>query len=119
MSSYAPWGHVEIGDKLPYLSAHQFAAGIGVARGSFSIDLEAVYNSTMRTDASQGSIDPLRSTDSFLVWNLSANVTLADQVAVFAGIENLTNDVYIVARRPAGARPALPRTLVAGLKLDF
>ncbi|MCH7825064.1 MAG: TonB-dependent receptor [Acidobacteria bacterium] len=119
VSSYAPWGHVEIGDKLPYLSAHQFAAGIGVARGSFSIDLEAVYNSTMRTDASQGSIDPLRSTDSFLVWNLSANVTLADQVAVFAGIENLTNDVYIVARRPAGARPALPRTLVAGLKLDF
>jgi len=101
VSSYAAWGQVEKGDKLPYLSAHQFSAGVGVAHRSFSL------------------IDPLRATDSFLLWNLSADVTLADQVAVFAGIENLTNEVYIVARRPAGARPALPRTLVAGLKLDF
>jgi len=119
VSSYAAWGQVEKGDKLPYLSAHQFSAGVGVAHGSFSLDLEAVYSSAMRTNASQGPIDPLRATDSFLLWNLSADVTLADQVAVFAGIENLTNEVYIVARRPAGARPALPRTLVVGLKLDF
>lgn len=119
VSGNPAWGRVEKGDKLPYLAAHQFSVGVGVAHRSFSIDLEGVYSSAMRTDASQGSIDPLRSTDSFLVWNLSADLTLADQVAVFAGIENLTNEVHIVARRPAGARPSLPRTLVVGLKLDF
>ena len=42
---------------------------------------------------------------------------IAEKLRVFASIQNLTNNAYIVARRPAGARPGLPRTLMAGIKL--
>jgi Fe(3+) dicitrate transport protein len=34
------------------------------------------------------------------------------------GVENLTDETYVVARRPAGARPGLPRTLMAGIRLE-
>ena len=33
------------------------------------------------------------------------------------GVENLADASYVVARRPAGARPGLPRTLMAGIRL--
>jgi Fe(3+) dicitrate transport protein len=119
VSDYEPWGVVETGDKLPYLPEHQLSAGLGIERDRWAADLQATYNSAMRTEASQGPIDPRHATDAFLVWNLSMDVRVADQVVAFAAIENLTDNAYIVARRPAGARPGLPRTLVSGLRLDF
>ncbi len=118
-SDYGPWGEVEVGDKLPYLSEHQLSAGIGVVQGRWNIDLQATYSSAMRTEASQGPIDPRRSTDAFLVWDLSANFRVADSVVLYAAVENLTDNLYIVARRPAGSRPGLPRTALVGARLDF
>jgi Fe(3+) dicitrate transport protein len=37
---------------------------------------------------------------------------------LFIGIQNLTDATYVVARRPAGARPGLPRTLLAGIRIS-
>lgn len=118
-SKYGPWGTVEEGDKLPYIPEHQFALGIGVELSSWRASLDASYNSQMRTTASQGPIDALIATDSFFVWDFSTEVDLRRGVAVFGAVQNLTNSAYIVARRPYGARPSLPRTLVAGVQLDF
>jgi Fe(3+) dicitrate transport protein len=36
---------------------------------------------------------------------------------VFAGIQNITDERYVVARRPAGARPGLPRSIAVGVRL--
>ena len=118
-SKYGPWGDVEEGDKLPYLPEHQFALGIGVELSSWRANLDASYNSEMRTKASQGAMDPFSATDSFFVWDFSAEVELRRGFEVFGAVQNLTNNAYIVARRPYGARPSLPRTLVAGVQLDF
>ena len=118
-SKYGPWGAVEEGDKLPYLPEHQFALGIGVELSSWGANLEASYNSEMRTKASQGAIDAFSATDGFFVWDFSAEVELHRGLEVFGAVQNLTNNAYIVARRPYGARPGLPRTLVAGVQLDF
>ena len=40
--------------------------------------------------------DPLRPTDSFLVWDLSGEVKAYEHVALFGAVENLTNNAYII-----------------------
>jgi len=73
----------------------------------------------MRTVAGQGPIPQGRATDSFFVMNAFGEVDLGENVRAFANVQNLTNAAYIVARRPAGARPGLPRTLMMGIKLNL
>ena len=40
-------------------------------------------------------------------------------VTLFVTVQNLTNQAYIAARRPAGARPGLPRMLMGGIKFHL
>jgi Fe(3+) dicitrate transport protein len=119
ISDYQPWGRVDAGDRLPYLPEHQLSAAVGVERRRWRADIEATFNGAMRTSASQGPIDPLRDIEGFLVWDFSADATVSDAITVFVAVENLTDNRYIVARRPAGARPGLPRTALIGARLDF
>lgn len=118
-SDYEPWGSVDVGDELPYLPRHQVHAAVGLRRGSWAADLEAVYQDRMRTEAGDGPIRPDRGTDSYLVVNLSGDYRLQSGLQLFAGVQNLTDREYVVARRPAGARPGLPRTFTGGVRLDF
>ena len=37
----------------------------------------------------------------------------------FAGVTNVFNDTYVVARRPYGLRPGMPRAFRAGATLSF
>jgi Fe(3+) dicitrate transport protein len=39
-------------------------------------------------------------------------------VSIFLSGENLTDAEYVVARRPAGPRPGLPRTISAGVRVS-
>jgi Fe(3+) dicitrate transport protein len=34
-------------------------------------------------------------------------------------VRNVTDEAFIVARRPAGVRPGMPRTLLLGVRWDF
>jgi Fe(3+) dicitrate transport protein len=116
-SEFEPWGTVEAGDELPYLSEHQLYAEMGVARGRWAGRLAAHQTSAMRTRAGRGPIPQGSATDAFTVWSVSAEFAVTSWSTLFAGVENLTDEVYVVARRPAGARPGLPRTLSAGVRL--
>ena len=117
-SKFEPWGTVEAGDELPYLPEHQLYASVGLNRAKWRVNLTANYVSEMRTVAGQGPIPANQSTDDFLVFGLSAEYGIASWSSLFAGVQNLTDQRYIVARRPAGARPGLPRTLLAGITLN-
>ena len=119
-SSYGPWGNVEKGDELPYVPEHQLFVRGGVERGRWSGQLTAAYTSAARTAAGQGSIPEHQGTDAFLVLGANAEYTLpvgATTASVYAGVENLANSRYVVARRPAGLRPGLPRTLQLGVRV--
>jgi Fe(3+) dicitrate transport protein len=117
-SNFEPWGAVEVGDELPYLPEHQLYASVGLERAKSRIYLTANYVSEMRTVAGQGPIPANQGTDDFLVFSLSAQYAVAPWSTLFAGVQNLTDQSYIVARRPAGARPGLPRTFLAGVQLN-
>ena len=46
-------------------------------------------------------------------------MALTTDAAISAGIDNLTDEEYNVAFRPAGARPGAPRTVLAGFRVAF
>jgi Fe(3+) dicitrate transport protein len=118
-SGFEPWGTVEAGDELPYLPRHQAFASVGLEARAWSVALDAHYVSRMRTVAGRGEVLTTRATDAHLVVSASADYAVTSRARVFATVQNLTDRVYVVARQPAGARPGLPRTVMAGIKLGL
>ncbi len=118
-SEFEGWGTVEEGDQLPYLPKHQLALFAGLESGMFSVNLSTKYQSALRTVPGQGDIPLDESTDSQFVVDFSTNYTLHKNLTLFGSIRNLTNQVYNVARRPAGLRPGMPRSFIVGLKAQF
>jgi Fe(3+) dicitrate transport protein len=116
-SAYEPWGTVSAGDELPYIPAHQFFARGGFERGELGGNLSATYVSAMRTEAGSGAISRAAATDGYLVLGVSAEYDLGGNTTLYGAVENLTDRSYVVARRPAGLRPGLPRTLQLGIRM--
>jgi Fe(3+) dicitrate transport protein len=116
-SDYEAWGAVVGGDELPYLARHQLFAGLGIQGTRWSVGVDLHFQSRMRTQAGQGPIPLGQATDSYVVFNASVDYELTDTIRAFANVQNLTDSAYIVARRPSGVRPGLPRTVMAGVKL--
>ena len=116
-SDYDPWGKVNVGDRLPYLPEHQMSGSIGFDHPRWSVTLSTVASGSMRTHAGKGLIPQGEGTDSYVVFNLAGEVHLSGMGTLFTGVQNLSDERYSVARRPAGLRPGLPRTLVAGIRV--
>ncbi len=116
-SDYEPWGSVDAGDELPYIARHQLYTRFAVQDERWSAGLDMNYGSAMRTIAGQGDLPAGNSTDSYFVVNLFTEISLTKDVRFFANLQNAGDNFYIVARRPAGVRPGLPRTVMAGIKL--
>jgi len=85
----------------------------------FNLNLSARYTDPMRTVPGQGTIPPNEKTDSYFVIDASANYNFNKNISFFANATNLTNQIYVVARRPAGLRPGMPRAFNIGLKATF
>jgi Fe(3+) dicitrate transport protein len=109
---------VEAGDEFPYLPKHQMSGSVGVEGVGWSATLSAFGASAMRTQAGHGDVIPEESTDSYWVLNLVAEVGLLRNGTVYVAVQNLLDERYIVARRPAGARPGMPRNLMAGFRIS-
>lgn len=116
-SDFEPWGTVEPGDELPYLPEQQFSASAGIARGPWDGRVVLQASSAMRTVAGRGPIPADEGTDAFGVWSAQLRYAVSPWAQIQVGVENLADASYVVARRPAGARPGLPRTLMAGIRL--
>ena len=120
-SAFKPWGDVVAGDALPYLPRHQFYANFGLEKVRWRLHLEGNYVSQMRTKAGQGFVSASQATDAYLTFGLSGEYDLKveEGTTLFLAVRNLTDREYIVARRPAGARPGLPRTIMGGIKFKL
>lgn len=118
-SDFGPWGTVESGDKIPFIPAHQFNAGVSIETGAFSGSLNSAYSPQIRTVAGSGAIDSNFSTDSYLLFDLGSSFAISENIGLFVNIRNLLNVTYIVSDRPAGVRPGLPRTFMGGLRVNL
>ncbi len=118
-SGFDPWGNVEVGDSLPYIPEHQLRVSAGLANERYRVDVAANYVGKMRTNAGQGAYDPEETVDSHVVWDAIAMWNFTESLSTYVKIDNLFDETYIAARRPAGVRPGLPRTAYIGLTFQL
>jgi Fe(3+) dicitrate transport protein len=116
-SAYGPWGQVERGDRLPYLPEHTWSGSLGLEEGAWDLSLEWSGASAMRTEAGRGAIRDGEGADRYHVFHLNAARDLGAMGTVYGGVQNLGDERYVVSRRPAGARPGLPRTFFLGFRV--
>jgi len=114
-SNFQPWGNVAVGDQLPYIPKHQLRASAAIEHDRFGLSLAANYVGKMRTVAGQGPYIPAESIDSHIVWDAMARWRFTESLSTYIKVDNLFDDVYVAARRPAGLRPGLDRTAYIGL----
>ncbi|GCC51526.1 TonB-dependent receptor [Chryseotalea sanaruensis] len=113
------WGSVSSGDQLPYLSNHQLTANAGVDHRLFNVNISTKYVGAMRATPGTGNIAANDLIDANFVIDVSGSYKISKAVSAFVSVTNLTDQVYIVARRPAGVRPAMPRTFLLGIKANL
>ncbi len=118
-SGYEPWGVVEAGDELPYIPEHQLRASAGLSAERWSLDITASYTGETRTTAGSGDLGPREGVDSFVVWDLAAGWQLRPDFRAIFRVDNLLDEEYAVARRPAGLRPGRSRTAFIGFTWDI
>ncbi|MEM9488429.1 MAG: TonB-dependent receptor [Myxococcota bacterium] len=110
------WGDVNTGDELPYVPAHQLAIHSGVAGQGWDAILSGRYVSAMRDSAGQGDEGLEQRTDAAWVLDLAGSYGFGRWGKAYLTVDNLLDRSYVVSRRPFGARPGKPRTLILGYK---
>lgn len=119
ISSFEDWGKVSAGDQFPYMAHNQFTFILGLENKKFSFNVSGRYMDEMRTAPGHGEIPTNGKTDSYFIIDANASYMMHKNVSFFVGCNNLTNEVYVVARRPSGLRPGMPRAYNLGLKANF
>ncbi len=118
-SSFSEWGDVSAGDELPYVPEHQLTLNAGLEGQAWRLYLTVNYVGKARAEAGSGTIPAGERIDERTLVDLSGEYDLNERLRLFASVENLGDETYNVAMRPAGARPGLPRTVLAGIRLQF
>lgn len=118
-SNFGPWASVEQGDYLPYLSPHQGNAQLSLIRGKHALECNARYAAAMRIEAGQGALQSGESTDALTVLDVVLRSQLDERMNVYVGVNNVFNTTAVVAMRPAGLRPNMPRMLRMGLQVTL
>jgi Fe(3+) dicitrate transport protein len=110
------FGPVFDGDPVPYVPTNQLWTSLGLQGGPWSMYLSGNYVGSVCTRAS---CDAFQKTEPAVIFDLSAHYRVGQSWELYAVLENLTNQIYVVAREPYGARPNKPRTFMAGVKFGF
>lgn len=120
VTSFEDWApEVAKGDELPYMPENQLYAEIGYRAKAWGVFLGASYVDEMRTKAGRGAIPDAERIEDHLVFDVSGEYKLHTHYRAFLQVRNVADEVYVAARRPAGLRPGLPRTLLAGFGVQF
>lgn len=112
------WGVVQAGYRMPYVPLHQAAGTVSfVSQEWGGLNFGAIYMDGMREVAGDTEPAPGQETDSFVIFDVTAQLKVLPEMMVYGKVENLLNNEYIVARRPFGARPGRPRVVHGGVKV--
>lgn len=110
------FGNVEIGDPVPYIAENQLWLSAGMISGPWAFYLSSNYLDSICTQASCGEFERA---ESALLFDASAHYQINPEWKVYALLENLTDQLEIVAREPYGARSGKPRTFMLGTSFSF
>ncbi|MEO9944168.1 TonB-dependent receptor [Paraglaciecola sp.] len=118
-STFSQWGNVVTGDELPYLPKNQFNLQVGVAGDNWQLDIAYKYVAEMSEASGTGVELEGVYTSSISQIDLAAWYQVNDALRIYSKLDNLTDEVEIVSRRPFGARPGKPRQFIIGAKYAF
>ena len=126
-ASQSAVGPIRRGDDMQYVPRHQVRAQAGVEHARFGAFMGLTYVSKMLEEPGdlslQGSNVPPSekrlTTDDQLIFDVTGNVRVWGPISLYANVQNLFNEQYIVARRPFGARPNAPRWAHVGIKATY
>jgi Fe(3+) dicitrate transport protein len=118
-SQFNEWGTVARGDQVPYLPAHQGQLIGGLEADDWRVSLSAAYVDQMRARTGRGTAPRDERTDAYWIMDLSGEYRFGNGLALFGRVENLLDETYLAARRPAGARPGRPRTAFLGIRAEL
>lgn len=118
-SSFSQWGKVSKGDELPYLPEHQLSVTVSVKADDWQIGLMSKFVSAMAEAAGENNELTGFETDEVMQWDLSASYMVSNQAKAYFKVDNLTDEQFLVSRRPFGARSGKPRQVTLGLKYQF
>ena len=117
------------GNEVPYTPEYMLSMGTGFEYGKFGIYVNGHFVPQMFTSASNTTdqINPLTGvrdarfgqTDSYLVFDLTAEYALTDWATLTMNVYNITDQEYIVSRHPHGPRPGRPLTATWGVKVNW
>ena len=110
------FGNVRKGDPVPYIAENQLWFSAGMTRGPWAFYLSSNYLDSLCTQASCGQFE---TAESALLFDASAHYQFSSDWKIYALVENLTDQLEIVAREPYGARPGKPRTFILGTSFSF
>ena len=118
-----------IGNQVPYIPELNLSFGIGTIFKKWSANIDANFVSIAYADAANqnANVNPATGVGdvrfgtipSRLVIDGSLGYKLSDKARLFANVKNMTANEYIISRQPAGPRPGLPMSLMAGLELQL
>jgi Fe(3+) dicitrate transport protein len=115
------YGQVKSGDRIPYIPEHQFAVGAGVEHDRYGqLLFRSYFVDSMTTQPSSVDAGTAPRTDSYYVVDMHVeSPDIKPGARLFLDVTNLFDNDYIVAWRPAGARPGMPLTALGGIKFRF
>lgn len=116
------------GNKVPYIPELALSFGSGLHFDKWGMEVAANYVSETFTSASNtdsqvngaGAPDArFGKTDEYVIMDVSAYYKVAKGIKILGGVQNASNEKYIVSRQPHGPRPGMPLFAYGGFELDF
>ncbi len=116
------------GNKVPYIPEFALSFGTGLHFQQWGVEVAANYVSSSFTSASNteqqvngAGVPDARfgTTDEYAIMDVSAYYKVAKGVKILGGVQNASNEEYIVSRQPYGPRPGMPLFAYGGFELDF
>jgi Fe(3+) dicitrate transport protein len=109
-------GNIQPGDPLPYVPQDTWNLQVQAVKGDWRNTLSFLWKGRM-ADQSVAQDRVIIPAYGVIDWGL--DYRYSRKTMLFAGVNNLLNNSYLVGLRPFGARPGLPRTLRVGLRHQF
>lgn len=118
-STNPQFGEVQPGFELPYVPSHRANGSVGLTGKDWGVRLSITYVDRMRDQAGTGSFSTSEGSDASTIVDLAAHLKVGRSWVLSGRIDNLTDEVDIVSRRPFGARPTRPLTFRAEASYQF
>ena len=104
---------------MPYLAEHMLTAGLSLQGPQWDISVRVNYQGEMLEASGTGVTLEGVTTKALTVIDIAAGYDLTDNSRVYLKVDNASDEIEIISRRPYGARPNRPSQWFVGYKYKF